>query len=600
MTLDLTTILDIFRKMIEVNHPAAMRVRNAEGKWIEISGTEVCRRAMNVARQLEQWGIQREDRILLLSENRPEWAIADFACLLAGAIDVPVYPTLTAEQSEYIVRDSGARMAFVSTKAQFEKLVSIAAHAPLERIVVFDELVDDRAVKMSAIMAKGDPPPREEVERKISAAKPDDLATIIYTSGTTGTPKGVMLTHGNIASNIVGSCTAFQWSNGEGYVSFLPLSHITARHVDYIMLAKGISTSYCPTFDEVARTLVEVAPHNFVSVPRLYEKIRQEAERRAGSGLKKKIFDWALIVGRKHRQEVLAGSLPSDWRWKLAHKLVFRKVQAAMGGRLDCCISGGAPLPVDVAEWFADIGVRIFEGYGLTETSPVIGVNTHDHYRLGSIGRKLPNIDVKIAEDGELLVRGPSVMKGYWKMPEATAEAFVDGWFKTGDIARIDEDGFIFITDRKKDLIKTSGGKFIAPQPIENQLRSNVLIAQAVVIGDKRKFASVLIQPNFPLLEDWARQNVVGFSNRHDLIVSEKVRALYEGIVNDLNSRLAQFERMKKVILVPDEFSIASGELTPSLKLKRRVVERKYADVIDQMYAHAQQDHPSALGVQVQ
>jgi long-chain acyl-CoA synthetase len=600
LTIELTTILDVFRKIIEINRPAAMRVRSAEGKWIEISGNETCRRSMNVARQLQQWGIQRGDRILLLSENRPEWAIADFACLLAGAVDVPVYPTLTSEQSEYIVRDSGARMAFVSTKAQFQKLLSIADQAPLERIVVFDDLEDTRTFKMSEIMSKGESASPEAIDRKISSAKPDDLATIIYTSGTTGTPKGVMLTHGNIASNIVGSCKAFQWSNGEGYVSFLPLSHITARHVDYIMLAKGISTSYCPTFDEVARTLVEVAPHNFVSVPRLYEKIRQEAERRAGTGLKKEIFDWALRVGRKHRQEILAGKVPSDWRWTLANKLVFRKVQAAMGGRLDCCISGGAPLPVNVAEWFADIGVRIFEGYGLTETSPVIGVNTHTQYRLGSIGRKLPNVEVKIAEDGELLVRGPSVMKGYWKMPEATAEAFVDGWFKTGDIARIDDDGFIFITDRKKDLIKTSGGKFIAPQPIENRLRSNVLVAQAVVIGDKRKYASVLIQPNFPLLEDWAGQNGISFSDRQDLISSGKVLALYESIVNDLNSGLAQFERMKKVILVPDEFSIASGELTPSLKLKRRVVEQKYADVIDEMYAQPHHDHPGALGVQVQ
>jgi long-chain acyl-CoA synthetase len=452
---------------------------------------------------------------------------------------------------------------------------------------VMDEIGHPDAVSMTAIMQGESPYSDAQVTQMIDAARPSDLATIIYTSGTTGTPKGVMLTHGNIASNVMGSSTTFEWSTGEGYVSFLPLSHITARHVDYIMLNGGISVSYCPSFDKVAKTLIDVKPHNFVSVPRLYEKVRQEAERKAGRGLKKKIFDWALRVGRAHRAEVLAGTVPASLSWKLAHKLVYSKVHAAMGGNLDRCISGGAPLSIDVAEWFADIGIRIFEGYGLTETSPVIGVNTPRHFRLGSIGRALPNLEVKIATDGELLVKGPSVTQGYWKMPQETAAAFEDGWFKTGDIARIDQDGFIFITDRKKDLIKTSGGKFIAPQPIENQLKSNVLVAHAAVIGDKRKYPSVLIAPNFPLLEDWARQNAVGSTSRQDLIHKDKVRAMYEGIVADLNSRLAQFERLKRIILVPDEFGIATGELTPSLKLKRRLVEQKYAREIDEMYAHA-------------
>ena len=349
----------------------------------------------------------------------------------------------------------------------------------------------------------------------------------------------------------------------------------------------GLGGTGAYILDKVAKTLIDVQPHNFVSVPRLYEKVRQEAERKAGAGLKKKIFDWALRVGRTHRAEVLEGKVPASLSWRLARKLVYSKVYAALGGKLDRCISGGAPLSIDVAEWFADIGIRIFEGYGLTETSPVIGVNTPRHFRLGSIGRALPNLEVKLAPDGELLVKGPSVTQGYWKMPQETAAAFEDGWFKTGDIARIDVDGFIFITDRKKDLIKTSGGKFIAPQPIENQLKSNVLVAHAAVLGDKRKYPSVLIAPNFPLLEDWARQNALVFSNREDLVHHEKVRAMYEGIVADLNSRLAQFERPKRIVLVPDEFGIATGELTPSLKLKRRVVEQKYAHEIDEMYAHS-------------
>jgi long-chain acyl-CoA synthetase len=583
----LKTILDVFRWMLTRDHPEAMRVEGANGQWSAYSAREVCRRVANVAQQLERWGIQRGDRVVILSENRPEWAIADFACLLRGAVDVPIYPTLTGDQIAYMLRDSGARIGFVSTRDQFEKLCGLAHEAPLEHIVVMDEIGQPDAVSMSAMM-KGDSPYSDaQITQMLDAGEPSDLATIIYTSGTTGTPKGVMLSHGNIASNIVGSCTAFEWSNGDGYVSFLPLSHITARHVDYIMLMMGISVSYCPSFDKVAKTLIEVKPHNFVSVPRLYEKVRQEAERKAGTGLKKRIFDWALRTGRKHRAEVLAGKTPSSLAWKLAHKLVYSKIHVAMGGRLDCCISGGAPLSVDVAEWFADIGLRIFEGYGLTETSPVIGVNTRRYYRLGSIGRALPNIEVRVAEDGELLVKGPSVTQGYWKNPQETGAAFVDGWFKTGDIVRIDADGFIFITDRKKDLIKTSGGKFIAPQPIENQLKSNVLVAHAAVIGDKRKYPSVLIAPNFPLLEDWARQNAIQFSSRQDLIHKDKCRAMYEGIVADLNSRLAQFERLKRIILVPDEFGIASGELTPSMKLKRRFVEQKYAREIEEMYAHS-------------
>jgi long-chain acyl-CoA synthetase len=585
--LQLQTVLDVFRSMLKRNHPEAMRVEGPNGEWIAYPAHEVCRRVANVAQQLERWAIQRGDRVVLLSENRPEWAITDFACLLRGAIDVPLYPTLTGDQIAYMLRDSGARIAFVSTREQFEKLRSIAHEAPLEHIVVMDEIGHPDAVSMTAMMQGESPYPDAQVTQMIDAAQPNDLATIIYTSGTTGTPKGVMLTHGNIASNVVGSSTTFEWSTGEGYVSFLPLSHITARHVDYIMLSSGISISYCPSFDKVAKTLIEVKPHNFVSVPRLYEKVRQEAERKAGAGLKKRIFDWALRVGRKHRGEVIAGETPTSLSWKLANKLVYSKIHAAMGGKLDRCISGGAPLPIDVAEWFADIGIRIFEGYGLTETSPVIGVNTPRHFRLGSIGRALPNIEVKIAADGELLVKGPSVTQGYWKMPQETAAAFEDGWLKTGDIARIDQDGFIFITDRKKDLIKTSGGKFIAPQPIENQLKSNVLVAHAAVIGDKRKYPSVLMAPNFPLLEDWARQNAIQFTSRHDLIQKDKVRAMYEGIVADLNSRLAQFERLKRIILVPDEFGIATGELTPSLKLKRRVVEQKYAREIDEMYAHS-------------
>ena len=584
MILEVATILDVFRKVIEKDRPDACHFRT-DDHWQPLSARDIYQRVINTARQLEQWGIQPGDRVALLSENRPEWAIADFATLLLGAVDVPVYPTLTPDQTAYVLRDSGCRVAFVSTASQLDKLLSLQDQTALEHIVVMDEAHHPDVHRLSLIALRDSYARDPRLDARLTACHPDDLATIIYTSGTTGTPKGVMLTHGNIASNLKGSSMAFKWSSGDGYVSFLPLSHVTARHVDYIMYGHGIDIYYCPSFDDVNRALQEARPHNFVSVPRVYEKIRQEAERRATFGVKKVIFDWAIRTGDRHKDEILAGKTPSSWSWKLADKLVFAKIRAAMGGRIDCAISGGAPLPYSIGEWFAKVGIRIFEGYGLTETSPVISINTIDRYKLGTVGPPLPNVAIKLAADGELLVRGPSVTTGYWNLPEETRKAFVDGWFCTGDIAEIDAEGFLKITDRKKDLIKTSGGKFIPPQPIENALRSNVLIAHACVLGDKRKFAAVLVAPHFPLLEDWARANGVPFATREELIADEKVRALYEGIVADLNSRLAQFERLKRVILVPDEFSVVSGELTPSLKLKRRVVERNYSALIEALYA---------------
>jgi len=583
LILEITTIADIFLKIQSHDLPRAMNFRR-DGEWIPVSAKSIYQRVINVARALRAHGVGRGDRVALLSENRFEWAVADFATLILGAIDVPIYPTLTAEQTSYILRDSGCRVAFVSTGDQFRKVRSVQSQTSLEHLIVMDQIEEPGAISMGEMMVTAPYARDPELDEAIHQIKPADMATIIYTSGTTGTPKGVMLTHANIASNIVGSTAAFKWSNGQGYVSFLPLSHITARHVDYLMLGQGIEVSYCSSFDDLGRTLREVRPHNLVSVPRVYEKIRQEAERKAGRGIKKKIFDWAMKVGGRHAETILKGDTPSSFSWKVADFLVFKQVRAALGGRSDCHISGGAPLGTEIAQWFAGIGVRIFEGYGLTETSPVISINTREHYKLGTVGRPLPNIECQIAEDGELLVRGPSVTQGYWNLPEETSRAFRDGWFCTGDIGSIDSDGFLKITDRKKDLIKTSGGKFIAPQPIENALKSNVLVAHAAVLGDKRKYAAVLIAPNFPLLEDWAKANDIAFADRRELIDHPRVQALYEGIVSDLNSRLAQFERLKRMVLVPDEFTVASGELTPSLKLKRRIVEARYASAIDRLY----------------
>jgi len=355
------------------------------------------------------------------------------------------------------------------------------------------------------------------------------------------------------------------------------------------MYSCGAQVAYCSQFDKLPQAMKEVKPTVLVGVPRVYEKIRQEVERRAAlSPIKKRLLAGAVRLGGHHRDVVYGGGQPSSPAWKLAKKLVYSKVLEAFGGRVRVFVSGGAPLGIDTARWFASVGIAVWEGYGLTETSPVIAVNHPGAHKLGTVGKPLQNVEVKIADDGEILVRGPSVFHGYWNRPEDTRNACVDGWFKTGDIGNLDADGFLSVTDRKKDLIKTSGGKFIAPQPLENSLKHNALIAEAVILGDKRKFPSVLISPYFPLLEDWARTNQVQFASRQELIRDPKVLAMYEGIVNDLNQSLARFEQLKRVLLIAEEFSAENGTLTASMKLKRRVVEDRYRGEIEDMYAQAE------------
>jgi long-chain acyl-CoA synthetase len=397
-----------------------------------------------------------------------------------------------------------------------------------------------------------------------------------------------MLTHGNMASNIEYSLAGFDLGHAAISLSFLPLSHVTARHVDFALLYRGVTLAYCPEIAHLPQALAEVRPAIFIAVPRVYEKIRQQVISKTTDLAKNAVYQWALAVGRAHRNEILAGITPSATLWRVANRLVFSKVRAGMGGCAEVFISGGAPLGRELAEWYADIGIRIHEGYGLTETSPVIAVNTPKAHKLGSVGKPLDNVEVRIAGDGEVLVRGPSVFKGYWNHPKETAEAFVDDWFKTGDIGNLDRDGFLSITDRKKDLIKTSGGKFIAPQPIENSLKLNPLIGTVVVLGDKRKFPAVLISPHFPMLEDWARVNQIAFGSRADLVANPRIQALYEGIVEELNSNLARFEKLKRVLLVPDEFSPADGTLTHTMKVRRRGIEERYHALIEQMYQSAE------------
>ena len=557
--------------------------------WMPISSTEIYSSVVALARTFESWGIRKGDRVAILSENRSEWTITDFAVLSLGAVTVPIYATQTTEQTSYILNDSGARIIAASTKGQLEKILAIQSRTPVERILVMDAVEDPRAVQMRELMLQGPADFDPEFDARSQTILPEDLATIIYTSGTTGAPKGAMLTHGNMASNISCSMEAFGFgTKDELSVSFLPLSHVTARHVDFALLYRGVVLAYCPDIGQLAQTLAEVQPNIFVAVPRVYEKIRQQVISKTMGFPKNEVYRWALSVGRAHRSETVAGIKPTSHSWKIADQLVFSKVRAGMGGKAEEFISGGAPLGRELAEWYADLGIPIHEGYGLTETSPVIAVNTPTANKLGTVGRPLANVEVKIAEDGEVLARGPSIFKGYWNRPEETQAAFVDGWFKTGDIGHLDSDGYLSITDRKKDLIKTSGGKFIAPQPIENSLKLNPFIGTSVVLGDRRKFPAVLIAPNFPALEEWARENQVDLTSRQALVANSKVQALYEGIIEELNQNLARFEKLKRVLVVPEELSAADGTLTHTFKVRRRGIEERYKTLIDEMYAKAE------------
>jgi long-chain acyl-CoA synthetase len=512
----------------------------------------------------------------------------DFASLLLGVVVVPIYSTLTAQQTAYILRDSGAKVVVVSTEKQLEKVLSTRDQTAVEKVVVMDQVTTADATQIQRLMHEGPVDRDPELDAFARTITPDDLASIIYTSGTTGDAKGVQLSHGNLTSNIQHSLDGFDIYPGQISISFLPLSHVTARHADIALLHRGVTLAYCPFIEQLPQALMEVRPAIFVAVPRVYEKIYGQVQQKAKGFPKRALYHWALSVGQEHRAEILAGKTPAALRWKLADKLLFSKVRARMGGKAELFVSGGAPLGKELAEWYANIGIRIHEGYGLTETSPVIALNSPGAHKIGTVGRPLANVEVHIADDQEILVRGPSIFQAYWNRPEETRSAFVDGWFKTGDIGHLDDEGFLSVTDRKKDLLKTSGGKFIAPQPIENALKLNPMIGASVILGDRRKFASVIISPNFPLLEEWARTSHIVFSSRKELIAEPKVKALYDGIVGELNRGLARHETLKKVLLVPEEFTAEDGTLTATMKLRRNTIAERYRKQIDDLYEEAE------------
>ncbi len=587
-----------FESLERFDRPDAMQVRVAPNSWKPISHRTIRDRVRRIALGLRELGLSRGDRLAILSENRPEWALADWGCLTGGLTDVPIYPTLPAEQLPYILNDSGATAIFVSNATQAEKLASVREQVPgLKHVIAFDDSARGAAdLTLADVEARGaaiDSAQRAaDWEREARAVQPSDLATIIYTSGTTGAPKGVMLTHDNFWSNVRGTSDVIPMGSGEVALSFLPLSHIFERTGDYWFFATGTSIAYVDSFDLVPICMQEVRPTIAMSVPRLYEKMYARVLENAlsGSGLKKRIFFWARAVAERWADERLAGRTPAGMlamQYGIAQKLVFSKLKERTGGRLRYFVSGGAPLASEINKFFYAAGLTILEGYGLTETSPVIGVNTPDNFRIGTIGKPVNGVEVQIAPDGEILTRGPHVMKGYWNKPEATAEAIdAEGWFHTGDIGVI-EDGYIRITDRKKDIIVTAGGKNIAPQPIENLIKTNKYVSQAVMIGDRRKFPILLVVPNYDNLEKWAGLKGIIWTDRAQLLQMPTIQAKMEKEVNGQLTGLAHFETPKKIALLEHDFSIESGEMTPTLKVKRRVIDQRYKSVIDALYTDA-------------
>ncbi|MDX1584017.1 MAG: long-chain fatty acid--CoA ligase [Thermoanaerobaculia bacterium] len=589
------TLTDIYLKTVKMPRPWIQKYKK-DGQWHDITVEEFETKVRHFAMGLRSLGIKSGDRVAILAENRPEWTISDVAILCAHGVTVPIYSTLIAHQIEYILRDSGSVALVVSDEEQLEKINEIRGELPSLRHVILCDGDPGTDLSFDGLVDEGkqfeEKEGREKFDQLVKSPTPDDLATIVYTSGTTGDPKGAMLTHGNIASNVQASGDLLPMREGDVTLCILPLTHILERMVDFVLLNKGCSIAYNDDLANVAQNLGEIRPHFFAAVPRLYEKMQARILDTVAEApkVRQMIFDWAIGVGKKrlpyvveHREEEMPAML--KLQSALAKKLVFGKIVERLGGRVRFMISGGAPLSAELAAFFIGAGLQIYEGYGLTETSPVIAVNYPGHRKLGAVGPVIPGVEVKIADDGEILTRGPHVMEGYWNKPEATAEAIdEDGWFHTGDIGHIDEEGFLEITDRKKDIIVNAYGKNIAPQPLEGMLKTSPYIATPVIIGDRRKFLSALIVPNFERLESEAVKRGVKWEDYDDLVEKPEIREIFEKEIEHFNESTDRQERIRQFKLVPEDFSIEAGEITPSMKVKRRVVEDKYRNLIDEMY----------------
>jgi long-chain acyl-CoA synthetase len=589
-----STLVQLFLEAVdEFGEKTALRRVRSPTSIEDTSYRQVLATVKEVAAAFDARGIGRGERVAILSENRPEWAIADYGCLCAGVLGVPVYVTLSATQVAYVLHDAGVRLVFASSREQVEKALAAANERGLTfDIVAFDQPSDSsrRITSWEDFLASGRARANAwsdgDFRRSALQAEPGDVATIIYTSGTTGEPKGVMLTHNNLASNVRAADMMFDLSSSDSTLSFLPLSHVLQRMVDYLFFWVGCTIAYARSTETLVADLKAIRPTVAVCVPRVYEKIYNGVME--AHGIKKALIEWAVGVADRVATLRLAGRAPTGvlaLQYGIADRLVFAKVRNAVGGRIRFFVSGGGPLNPTLNRFFYSIGLTILEGYGLTETSPVTNVNTLDHLRIGSVGQLAPSTELKIEADGEILARGPQIMKGYYKRPEATAQVIDrEGWFATGDIGVIDADGYLTITDRKKDLIVTAGGKKVAPQLIENRLKAHPLVEQVIVIGEARRYPALIVVPSFLRLEQWAKTQGITWSSHEELVANPRVVAYVESEVLGTLTDLARFERPKKVALLSHDLTVENGFLTPSLKVKRRVVEERLADVIDSLY----------------
>jgi len=574
----------------------------------DFSSQELFEEIRVISLGLSALGVQPGDRVALISDTRPEWVIADLAILSAGAVTVPLYPTLASEQIFEILNDAKVRFAIVAGEAEAAKVRSVLQTLPqLEIVAVIDRQSDETSRDESGEIGLCDVAERgrrrllaeeglaQRYRETVNGVSPNDIATIIYTSGTTGRSKGVMLTHVNILSNVRASLQMISMKSDDVALSFLPLSHSLERTVVYAYLCEGVTVAFAESLETIARDLRMIKPTIMTGVPRVYEKVQARVLESVAQApaIRRKIFGWAISAGWSRASRQFANqSVPWYIRFQnlLADRMVFRKIRARTGGRLRLIVSGGAPLGISTAEFFCAIGMPIVEGYGLTETAPVLTLNPPEAVRIGTVGKAIPGVDLKVAPDGELLARGPNVMQGYYGKPDATAEVIRDGWFHTGDIGNIDDDGYVSVTDRKKDILVTSNGKNIAPQPIEARFKRSPLVAEALLLGDRRRFIAVLLIPDRAQLEELVLRDGASFIPIEDLVERADVQLLYQEVVDEVNVTLAGFEQVRRFKLLPAEFSIAGGELTPTMKVRRRVVEERWNKVIEMLYAESLSD----------
>lgn len=594
--MEVTRTFDILEYCL-ANVPREDAVAGKQGnQWIKYSTAELARKVELLALGLVSLGIKKGDRVSTVSGNRPEWSFVDLALSMTGAVHVPVYPTISEEEYSYIFKHAEIRYLFVSDEKLFNKLSTVAGDVPsLEQIFTFNEIPG--ATHISELFTRGEKNEETlgEVLREIKAAiRPDEMVTMIYTSGTTGIPKGVMLSHTNLVSNFKTCSTHFDLGLGHRSVSFLPLCHIFERTVNNVFMYRGIGIYYVESLPQIVQSIKEVKPHIFTAVPRLMESVYDGimAKGKLLTGFKNKLFFWAVELGKDFDFNKQFG-LIKRIKLKIADKLIYSKWRAGLGGNIQLMVSGGALLQSRIARVFSAAGLTVLEGYGLTETSPVIAVSNAvtGEIKIGTNGPVIKGVEVKIAEDGEILAKGPNLMMGYYKEPGLTAEVIdADGWFHTGDVGMLDEGKYLKITDRKKEIFKLSGGKYIAPQLIENKLKESVLIEQACVIGSHEKFASALIAPNFVYLHECCNEHQILFSDNADLISQPEVLAMYQAEVKEINKTLGQHEEIKRFRLVADSWTAQSGELSQTLKLKRKVIEQKYSDLIEEIFATSRED----------